>query len=950
MKIKFVLVIPERILRIFLRNKKIILIGSFFILGMFFGYISLFYIKNNRVDLVIDATISKGQYFDIFINKNWGNPKNLSIIPGVRSLYVFKDVPWIISDLRIDPSDLIGAKIIIYNIKFQKNGSIFKMLDGNNLRLWNISNVKFLDIVQENAAEMISLSDDPIIQKENVIGVESKIKWLPRIFMSTGGLIVFLFFVLFIVVYSFIFFSKKDRFNIFYFIGTLFCSFLIATVLFKISLLIPGNIPEVHNTVGFGSFSGLIKGLYNRAFLIAIVGSGVFVLLSFYLWNIFVKKYDLNLIEYQNVISLRKFSPYFFYGMVCLFGLVTFPYLHDVFQYNTATTSIVNLDNKNIIIWNFFRYLGLVPFKDFWYPYSGLYYMSLRIPPDIIFLWIHRIILFSVSFFSCYNLLKYDKKKSIIILSCMLLLEIFLFSASERYFLSLSTVLLLAASISVKRLEMFIFLGVYSFYVFFVEPMQLLYAFIPCLFLIGVAIAAERKTEDRLRILYYFAIVFGVAFFLIIAYLIRLSFRGALSQYINFYTTMESSALYIMSPMLSFNYEYSFDNIFWVVIILFFSSSLFVLLQKSKKILEFNDFVILAIVLLSIIVSQKWIVRFPSVAQQIISIPIFGLLLLFVQFRYIPERFIARYSFAFFFGFFFIFPLILNESAVSVIYSYVTRPLTLYEDIPLLFTKKSAWDSIKRSYFLPERFLIDDVRGDEFKEIFLKKFIFDKGDDLFVLGDDSYLYMVLDQKNPPYISFYNQSILYSQRNTSNWIDVHKPKYVLWRDTFKDFDGVPNYTRVPLVFEKVIQDYKFKDTYESFLILERKSKEERIDLDFWKKHLSDTIQLGFIPSRSEPERSLSKNTSTSFMATYLIVDIEKPSDGREREIVFNIHNDSYKIKFRERRGITTYHILLDRIWFWNVAKKNEIEAHLVANDGEGMKVKTSNLNLSKEILY
>jgi hypothetical protein len=157
-------------------------------------------------------------------------------------------------------------------------------------------------------------------------------------------------------------------------------------------------------------------------------------------------------------------------------------------------------------------------------------------------------------------------------------------------------------------------------------------------------------------------------------------------------------------------------------------------------------------------------------------------------------------------------------------------------------------------------------------------------------------------------------------------------------------------RVPLVYEFITQNYISSDTEGPFLILKMKQPDEKPSFNFWQSHLGDTLDLGFIPSRSDPSRFATNKGLSENSFTVLSVNIQNPVQDREREIVFNIQGHDYRIKFHERQGIKSYHILLDHVWFWQLAQSQGIEPELRPNQDASVTVQVEKIDLSQIILY
>ena len=223
----------------------------------------------------------------------------------------------------------------------------------------------------------------------------------------------------------------------------------------------------------------------------------------------------------------------------------------------------------------------------------------------------------------------------------------------------------------------------------------------------------------------------------------------------------------------------------------------------------------------------------------------------------------------------------------------------------------------------------------------------EQSDSIYVLGDDSFLYLILDRPAPPHINLYNQSLAYAQQQSVDWIDKHRPKFVFWRDSFKEFDGIPNITRAPIVYDAVIENYLPHTRIGNFEVLRRKNDGETPDIGYWTAHLGNELDLGFIPSR----HSLPVTARGYNMRTMLEVEVKHPVHGKTLKVPFRIGTSDYFIAMRERAGVNHYIVPLDRIWFWNAAEKMQlaIQPGRSPNEKE-MKFQIEKRPLAQSILY
>jgi len=727
----------------------------------------------------------------------------------------------------------------------------------------------------------------------------------------------------------------------------LFAGVLTQTLSF-ISPHIGKNIPDVSDVVGFANYYGYFKDVDFTTFWIAIIGGSILT----YLLVIFFQAFKKNkTTSYRCISSGEKKSVFSWFPLLILlliYAILNFPYFNFLLEGSGMIMHADNYDAQNLVTWQYLKHLGFIPMKDFWYPYGGFFYSSLAFPPEALLSWIHNIVLFGVLAFSVCKNLNYRKIRIYLIILSVWLLQL-ITGGTHRYFLGLSIVLFFAACIKIVNPAVFFLLGLYAGYAFFMEPVQLLYAAPACLLLLAISFILQKQRAVKASLVRGYFISFITLTVVIGVYVYILALQGALAEYLKFYMNLDLLGIYGMSSAMQAYHSLSLLGVYWWLTFTLLIFSLHTLFSRPKKDLKFEDFLPLGIALLNIMIFQKCLLR-PFNNSQGMGVAIIGFLFLIAQsdLRGFFRNSFIRYSTAFVVGISIIMIVKINNPLVANLGAYAKRPLTIRKDVMAVFAGTERWAVVKKNYFSQDAFQVNGVNGKEFRDSVLKKINFEKKDDLFVLGDDSYLYILFQQLAPFYITLYNQSILYSQQNTVDWLTTHNPGYVLWKKSFEKADGVPNIVRAPLIYEKVINNYKYSDKVGSFLILRRSDSGTPVDLDFWREQLGDILDLGFIPSQSNPERFIGKKEGAISTGTFLTVLVDNPMHGRSRDVALIIKNKQYTVHFLEYKDKKTYRIHLERLWFWEAAKKNGITPRLL--DDQNGTIHINTFPLSREILY
>jgi hypothetical protein len=123
------------------------------------------------------------------------------------------------------------------------------------------------------------------------------------------------------------------------------------------------------------------------------------------------------------------------------------------------------------------------------------------------------------------------------------------------------------------------------------------------------------------------------------------------------------------------------------------------------------------------------------------------------------------------------------------------------------------------------------------------------GADLFVLGDAAVLYVLLEQDPPWQVNVYNTSPVTEQERVVDWLEEHEPEVVVVDRRSPGFDDIPHQVRIPLVHQHVVARYGQPTSVGPFDILRRLPDGARPDAEYWTATLSDRIDLGHAPSAS-----------------------------------------------------------------------------------------------------
>ena len=214
--------------------------------------------------------------------------------------------------------------------------------------------------------------------------------------------------------------------------------------------------------------------------------------------------------------------------------------------------------------------------------------------------------------------------------------------------------------------------------------------------------------------------------------------------------------------------------------------------------------------------------------------------------------------------------------------------------------------------------------------------------DLYVLGDAPTLYLMLNQLPPWEINIYNTSPIEDQRRVISWIDQHRSEYVVLDNrNGQAFDGVPNPVRIPLVYQAVISRYVLYRTVGEFDILRRVSTEPQGSGAFWVNRLGSTLNLGAIPD------SIPENVNIETSQTHAALQIETAAGFHGQVVVplrFGSLNET--VMFDAMAGRRQYEIPLNRLWPWALSTQVTLAGPL----SSGLKATITKGTIATTTLY
>lgn len=853
----------------------------------------------------IEARVDRGEVFRLYYNNIWTEAQTATIQPGVWTTYRFA-VPSRLTALRLDPADAPDAQVDIKSITVRAGGRVASIAL-TALPQWlqtdlavtydpTEATVRILTR-QSNSYAMgtvdvdLASSANPVLRYYRL----NPITLLWCVFLTGLGALALSITRREIPVALAVTAAAMASMAIGYLVGTLATAW-------------PGAPADVSLTVGAMSFVGLSKAAELRALNLAAVAAAASALASGWLIQ---QRYP-AMPTMTVARPLTRGDALVIGGVLLLFALGSVPAATDLQQHALAARHPDDFDSLSVLLWQYLQSNGSIPWRDYWFPYSGMYDTMAPLQPDVTIRWSHSLLLAGVLTVAGFLVAQRSR------IACVALVAIWVYlsamglivpTASERYFLSVSLILAAAVILNSPRVWPGLALGLWTFYVFQEEVSQAVYAAPGLLLLGGAALIRPPLQSSRaakIRQLLYAAAMFAACLTIMLVSLAR---HEQLDQWWEFLTTVGVMSNYSSWPVDIASWFTAPDTVdqFLAFITLLLVVGGIIHAARSR-LRELYHLVPLAIGLLSFMLLQKQVIR-PGIEGQVLVIPLLGAALLAIQrLRGLPTS--HRYG-----------PWLAASAALIVscftltvksdrdrVGAYLDVTAGVLPDIEGTLST-DHWAQARAAYFSPASLSFGDIPGPEFATRTAALTHLAANENIFVLGNHSSIYMALAKPVAFYVGFYNQSPLLGQRRTMTWLDLHDPKVLFWDPTEKVVDSVPNPVRVPLLYNYAVAGFVPLGVIGPFEVLRRRAPSEAVAVDYWRERIGPALDLGYIPAASRA--LIEADPGGAHQMTYLVAHVADPVEGTSYAIDLSLAWRTFTVQFRGRSGVTDYPIALDR---------------------------------------
>jgi hypothetical protein len=180
-----------------------------------------------------------------------------------------------------------------------------------------------------------------------------------------------------------------------------------------------------------------------------------------------------------------------------------------------------------------------------------------------------------------------------------------------------------------------------------------------------------------------------------------------------------------------------------------------------------------------------------------------------------------------------------------------------------------------------------------------------------VVGDSPMLYALLNQPPPYHTDLYNAARKEEQRVYVNELKRRDPAYLVFRYDFSQ-DDIPQVVRNPLIISHMIRGYTPVERHNGWDLLARREG-GAIDVAYWRQRMGE-VDLGYVPAHSSADSAPRCGGGPGCVQYAMVRGGAPVKDTRVRVRVTGSNGRSFVVVFHAKPGVGAYPIRLDRMWF------------------------------------
>jgi hypothetical protein len=870
-------------------------------------------VERQSVTLTVDMQVSGGNMVEVFLNDTGLGSRQAAIVPNIRKKYVFKDIPHEVHFFRLDPTDQQDAAITIYGIGFAAGGGSLLQWAAEDIRSWRMANISGVN-ESAGAVSMHAANSDPMLMTNLRMatgGLPAPLERFGEMLLQPYSITVLFLgcFVLFLVCGCT---SQRGLMHV----GMAAIIHGAGYVLVKAVMQLGISPPAAHAAAGYSSFVGYPKFRDHLASFalagLALLAAGITARLP---WPRAPAAEDAEPASQPGSRGRR----WAMHAAVLLFLAMLFQpdFAGNLNHLRQQYFTPQDWDMGNNITWSYLIHAGRLPFRDFWYPYSGFFLQSKPAPFDQIAGWIHCMVCLALFYLGLWHVCGRRWKPALAALGVVLVAIVSsTFVGWTRYILAIDFGLVYLA---VERAQLSSaragwVLAPVAGYVFFMETAQLLYA--------GAGILAYSAIRFRLRYrkgdlaaqaVHWLRTTALPIFAGILPVLAWLGAAGLLGGFLDFQRSFGVQAQYAAVPADVAGWmapRLTLESVFPVSYYL-----LGIACYERFRHREKTAYPAAALLLLSaaaLLCMQKQITR-PHMATQVAIYPALGALLYGIWIW--PRRTAGQVVVA---GCF------LGCVAGAAVHGNVPGSITQ----ALVDGPRRLASNLRSMASLPEFQRVDATRYARYRfrdftemnavvDALVREPGFSAGQKIYVLGDDPLFYVLLGQDVPYQVNNYNCSPIEQQHKVLAWLEQYSPKFVIWNPANAEFDRVPHVVRLPLIYAYVVENYAFARKVGSYTILQRKPAGQLVDGAYWAAQLGNSIHLGHIPSLVRLRDYAACGPAETGCGSFLLMRVppQYVATNARPAVQMRAGSADFTLSFDTTSYTREYLVPLERLWFW-----------------------------------
>jgi hypothetical protein len=938
-------------------------------------------VRPNSVTVSVEMKSHAGNRIELYINDLLRPAYVQPIVEGQRRVYTFADIR--VNDIslfRLDPTHGASDDVRLYSVRIRDQDGPVVSYGPESLTKWRTYNARPLPPddgafhLQCLQSEVVMYAPTPIpIRRHGIAALNDLVAALEHPDLATDVLVLGLFFMLVSCL------SDQRRLPHLFLLPAIILAGL-ATM--QVTMRSVKALDSVDKAVGRASFTGLSTRAQEAAVVMASLAACGLAMLTYFLWRWVAAEYastsapaksakqnrirlgasDALLAQHeQSRGKTSKFSVFWLPAIaVVFFALVNCPDIRGIAVSMISGVAFTpQWDANNFVYWSYLVHKGYLPYKDFWYPYSGFYLFDSPLPTGPLIQWAYRTLLYSAIFYAFYKILRRKFWVAFIGATIAMLGDwIGLFENGYRYLLAVAV---LFAYLAIDHEERKITDALVLFWVtcaisFFFEPMQLTQAAIAIIVLLSIELYRSSDRSGR-NWMARFGREFAVPLASVFVVLGLLAARGELSGFSKFYLGAGDSAAYGAIPTdvswlrnaftwSAFQHltEYPAQILFGAAVLI--GIGLFERLRARGRANRYAD-ALLGLGIIYLLVLQKHLIR-PMPNEFLLYL----MTALFVYVAFVPWKrrrlelaatgvVVGTILSAF----------IANGGANKLLTQFQQSFKNMPGNVATLSSDKDLLCKANLSYFALPHF--QQFADEQAVATRIRATVPSGGnDEAFVLSDDPMIYILTGQPGAVYYpNLYNASPIYEQALLVRWLNSDRPSFVVFDPAELMFDGFQKAVRLPLVFSAVASSYVPAETIGRFQLLRRRQSGQPTALSYWREKLGSEIDFGHLAQISS-FHSLKpcSDTSKASCAPFLQITYANPCDAKVA-IPFEVSGLTFSAAFNSIAGRSVYYIPLDRCWPWRVAADAALPKDIMCQKlPPGISVQIIHKQVPTDVLY